>query len=241
MRFNVITLFPDMVHNALSFGVIGKAIEAGLLEINCVNPRDYAANKHNRVDDKPFGGGAGMVMMYDPLSRAVEAIRSQGGGAHVVFMSPQGQQLKQSHCNQWAGKAEMTLVCGRYEGIDERLLTQYVDLEISLGDYVLTGGELPAMVLMDSVIRRLPNVMGDDKSAVQDSFVDGLLDCPHYTKPHEFAGMAVPEVLLSGHHANIAKWRFCQQVERTKARRPDLWQAFSPTAEQARWLKEQSK
>lgn len=159
----------------------------------------------------------------------------------MIYMSPQGQTLSESSVVDMTEYDGMIILCGRYEGIDERLLSQYVDMEISLGDYVLTGGELPAMVLMDSVIRRLPDIMGDDKSAEQDSFVDGLLDCPHYTKPHEFAGMAVPEVLLSGHHANIAKWRFSQQVERTQARRPDLWQVFTPTVEQAKWLKALAK
>ncbi len=222
MRFNVITLFPDMVHNALSFGVIGKAIEAGLLEINCVNPRDYAANKHNRVDDKPFGGGAGMVMMYDPLSRAVEAIRSQGGGAHVVFMSPQGQQLKQSHCNQWAGKAEMTLVCGRYEGIDQRFIDQYVDQEISIGDYVISGGEMAACVVIDAVARQLDGVLGDDESAATDSFMNGQLGVPQYTRSEMLGQSGVPDVLLSGHHQAIEAWRKQQAAEQTHIRRPDL-------------------
>ena len=222
MKFNVITLFPDMVKDALSFGVIGKAIEAGLLEISCVNPRDFAANKHNRVDDKPFGGGAGMVMMYDPLCRAVEAIRSQGGGTHVVYMSPQGQQLKQSQCNQWAGEAELTLVCGRYEGIDQRFIDQYVDQEISIGDYVISGGELAAMVMIDGLSRLLPGVLGHQQSAEQDSFAEGLLDCPHYTRPEVYGEDVVPEVLLSGNHGAIRRWRLKQALGRTFVRRPDL-------------------
>lgn len=250
MYFAVITIFPEMFAAIRDFGITGRAVTQQQVMIECINPRDYTTDNYRRIDERPYGGGPGMVMMAQPLSQAIDDAKKQArlhgcrtDSKHcpVVYLSPQGRTLSEDSVLEMADYDGMILLCGRYEGIDERLLTQYVDLEISLGDYVLTGGELPAMVLMDSVIRRLPNVMGDDKSAVQDSFVDGLLDCPHYTKPHEFASMAVPEVLLSGHHANIAKWRFCQQVERTKARRPDLWQAFSPTAEQARWLKEQSK
>ena len=185
-------------------------------------------------------------MMAEPLAQAIEDAKARASlygcridKAHcpVIYMSPQGQTLSENGVMAMTEYDGMIILCGRYEGIDERLLTHYVDAEVSVGDYVLSGGELPAMVLMDSVIRRLPNTMGDEQSAEQDSFVDGLLDCPHYTKPHEFAGMAVPEVLLSGHHANIAKWRFSQQVERTQARRPDMWQAFTPNDQQAKWLK----
>ncbi len=232
MYFAVITIFPEMFAAIRDFGITGRAVSQQQVMIECINPRDYTTDNYRRIDERPYGGGPGMVMMAQPLSQAIDDAKEQArlhgcrnDSKHcpVVYLSPQGRTLSEDSVLEMADYDGMILLCGRYEGIDERLLTQYVDLEISLGDYVLTGGELPAMVLMDSVIRRLPNVMGDDKSAVQDSFVDGLLDCPHYTKPHEFAGMAVPEVLLSGHHANIAKGRFC------------------PTAEQARWLKEQSK
>ena len=242
MWIGVISLFPDMFRAITDFGVTGRAVKRGLLEINLWNPRDFAHDKHRTVDDRPYGGGPGMLMMVQPLRDAIQAAKQAAGDdVKVIYLSPQGKKLTQSGVAELAQHQKLILVAGRYEGIDERLLSQYVDMEISLGDYVLTGGELPAMVLMDSVIRRLPNIMGDDKSAEQDSFVDGLLDCPHYTKPHEFAGMAVPEVLLSGHHANIAKWRFSQQVERTQTRRPDLWQAFTPTVEQAKWLKALAK
>ena len=250
MYFAVISIFPEMFATIREFGITGRAVTQKQVTIECINPRDFTSDNYRRIDERPYGGGPGMVMMAEPLSQAIEDARlraSQHGcrvdKAHcpVIYMSPQGQTLSESGVVDMTEYDGMIILCGRYEGIDERLLSQYVDMEISLGDYVLTGGELPAMVLMDSVIRRLPDIMGDDKSAEQDSFVDGLLDCPHYTKPHEFAGMAVPEVLLSGHHANIAKWRFSQQVERTQARRPDLWQAFTPTVEQAKWLKALTK
>lgn len=250
MYFAVISIFPEMFAAIRDFGITGRAVAGEHVTIECINPRDYTTDNYRRIDERPYGGGPGMVMMAEPLSKAIEDARlraSQHGcrvdSEHcpVIYMSPQGQTLSESSVVSMAEYDGMIILCGRYEGIDERLLSRYVDREVSLGDYVLTGGELPAMVLMDSVIRRLPDIMGDDQSAEQDSFVDGLLDCPHYTKPHEFAGMSVPEVLLSGHHANIAKWRFAQQVSRTQARRPDLWQAFTPTAEQAKWLKALAK
>ena len=245
MYFAVISIFPEMFSAISQFGITGRAIEQGQVILDIFNPRDYTSDNYRRVDERPFGGGPGMVMMAEPLASAIEeakATASQKGcrvdSTHcpVVYLSPQGQTLSEAGVLTMADYDGMILLCGRYEGIDERLLTKYVDHEVSIGDYVLSGGALPAMVLMDSVIRRLPNVMGDDQSAVQDSFVDGLLDCPHYTKPHVFAEMPVPEVLLSGHHTNIAKWRFVQQARRTKARKPDLWQAFTPTKQQLKWL-----
>ncbi len=246
MYFAVISIFPEMFASIREFGITGRAVTQEQVTIECINPRDYTTDNYRRVDERPYGGGPGMVMMAEPLAQAIEAAKlraSQQGcrigkaNCPVIYMSPQGQTLSENSVLDMTKYDGMILLCGRYEGIDERLLSQYVDLEVSIGDYVLSGGELPAMVMIDSVIRRLPDVMGDKLSAEQDSFVDGLLDCPHYTKPYEFAGMAVPEVLLSGHHANIAKWRFIQQVKRTQTRRPDLWQAFTPTAEQAQWLK----
>ena len=250
MYFAVISIFPEMFTAIRDFGITARAVSQQQVTIDCINPRDYTTDNYRRIDERPYGGGPGMVMMAGPLSQALEQARTRAlahgcrmDAEHcpVVYMSPQGKTLSEASVVDMAKYDGMIILCGRYEGIDERLLTQYVDIEISLGDYVLTGGELPAMVMMDSVIRRLPDVMGDDQSAEQDSFVDGLLDCPHYTKPHHFADMAVPEVLLSGHHANIAKWRFLQQVSRTKARRPDLWQAFTPNAQQAKWLKALAK
>ena len=246
MYFAVISIFPEMFDSIRDFGITGRAITQNQVTIECINPRDYTTDNYRRVDERPFGGGPGMVMMAEPLAQAIDDAKKRArqygcriDKAHcpVIYMSPQGQTLSESSVLTMSDYDGMIILCGRYDGIDERLLSQYVDGEVSIGDYVLTGGELPAMVMMDSIIRRLPDVMGDDQSAIQDSFVDGLLDCPHYTRPHEFAGMSVPEVLLSGHHANIAKWRFSQQVERTKARRPDLWQAFAPNSQQVKWLK----
>ena len=250
MYFAVISIFPEMFASIRDFGITGRASAQGQITIECINPRDYTADNYRRIDERPYGGGPGMVMMAEPLAQAIDEARTRASlygcradAAHcpVIYMSPQGQTLSENSVLEMSDYDGMIILCGRYEGIDERLLMHYVDSEVSIGDYVLTGGELPAMVLMDSVIRRLPDTIGDDQSAIQDSFVDGLLDCPHYTKPHEYAGMSVPEVLLSGHHANIAQWRFAQQVARTQARRPDLWQAFTPNSQQAKWLKALAK
>ncbi len=248
MFFAVISIMPEMFGAVRDFGITGRAVTRQQAVIHVINPRDFTTDNYKRIDERTFGGGPGMVMMAEPLERAILYAKEQAENhfkdkgidnpiCPVVYMSPQGKTLDEPSVVEFANYDGMILLCGRYEGIDERLLECYVDAEVSIGDYVLTGGELPAMVLMDSVIRRIPAVMGDDKSAVEDSFVDGLLDCPHYTKPIEFHGKAVPDVLLSGHHANIAKWRFIQQVKRTKARRPDLWAQFTPTKEQAKWLK----
>lgn len=246
MYFAVISIFPEMFDAIRKFGITGRAANNQQVVIDVINPRDFTTDNYHRVDERPFGGGPGMVMMAEPLSKAIIEAKSRAqafgcreGRTHcpVVYLSPQGKTLSEAGVVEFSALDGMILLCGRYEGIDERLLQAHVDVELSLGDYVLSGGELAAMVVMDSVIRRLPNVMGDDKSAEQDSFVDGLLDCPHYTKPVDFEGEKVPEVLLSGHHGNIAKWRFYQQVARTKARRPDLWEKFCPTPEQQVWLK----
>lgn len=248
MFFAVISILPEMFEATTRYGITGRAVTRRQTVIHTINPRDFTTDNYRRIDERPFGGGPGMVMLAEPLERAIlhakalahEHFANMGKDnptCPVVYLSPQGQTLNEQvvlECSELDG---MILLCGRYEGIDERLLSAYVDREISIGDYVLTGGELPAMVLMDSVIRRLPDVMNDDKSALEDSFVDGLLDCPHYTKPLIFKDKKVPEVLLSGHHANIAKWRFLQQVKRTQARRPDLWEKFTPSKEQTKWLK----
>lgn len=248
MFFAVISIMPQMFAAVREFGITGRAVSRGQVAIHTINPRDFTTDNYKRIDERTFGGGPGMVMMAEPLEKAILHAKTLAQAyfdeknisattCPVLYLSPQGKTLDEPSVVELAGLDGMILLCGRYEGIDERLLERYVDGEISVGDYVLTGGELPAMIVMDSVIRRLPSVMGDDDSAIQDSFVDGLLDCPHYTKPLEFHGQKVPEVLLSGHHANIAKWRFLQQVKRTKARRPDLWEKFTPTKEQAKWLK----
>lgn len=244
MWFAVITLFPEMFNAITAYGISGRAVKRELVQIHCINPRDYAQGNYKRVDERPFGGGPGMVMMAEPLAQAInyaKELAQQAGklNAKVVYMSPQGHTLREQIVQQYSQEIDAYIVlCGRYEGVDERLIQQYVDIELSIGDYVLSGGELPAMVFLDSLIRRLPEAMSDEQSAVQDSFVDGLLDCPQYTKPDVFEGLSVPEVLKSGHHANIEKWRFLQKYKRTLERRPELVEKVSLTAQQKKWLKD---
>ena len=221
MRFDVISLFPEMF-DALRLGVTGRAIERGLVEVELWNPRDYADDDHRTVDDRPYGGGPGMVMMVGPLCQAIDAARAAAPDSKVVYLSPQGRVLDQAAVQEMAAGPGLVLLAGRYEGIDERLIDAYVDEEWSIGDYVLSGGELPAMVLMDAVTRLLPDVLGHADSAEQDSFTDGLLDCPHYTRPEEIGGRLVPEVLKSGNHELIRRWRLQQALGRTWLRRPDL-------------------
>lgn len=242
MFFAVISILPQMFDSLTQFGITARAIARNQCEVLLINPRDFTHDNYHRIDERPFGGGPGMIMMAKPLEQAILFAKQQAKlrekNCPVVYLSPQGKALNETLVKEFCQYDGFILLCGRYEGIDERLLEKYVDFECSIGDYVLTGGELPAMVLMDSLIRRLPDVMGDDLSAEKDSFVDGLLDYPQYTKPLDFHGITVPDVLLSGHHANIAKWRFLQQAKRTILRRPDLWQNFTPSQEQAKWLKE---
>lgn len=244
MWFAVITLFPEMFDAVREHGITGRAIRRDQTTLHCINPRDFAEGGYRRVDERPFGGGPGMVMMAEPLAKAIQHARELARLAGltdvpVVYLSPQGRTLDETGVQTLVQHSGLILLCGRYEGIDERLITRYVDQEWSIGDYVLTGGELPAMVLMDSLIRRLPDVMGDNASAEQDSFVDGLLDCPHYTKPDDFEGLAVPEVLKTGHHLNIEKWRFLRRIERTRARRPELLQGVVLSKQQLRWLNDE--
>ena len=224
MRFDIVSLFPDFVAQIAAHGVVGRAGERGLLSLHGWNPRDYAEGNYRRVDDRPFGGGPGMVMMIDPLRAALRAARdADPAPARVVYLSPQGGRLDQRKVRELAALPRLVLLCGRYEGVDERLLQAEVDEEISIGDYVLSGGELAAAVLVDAVARLQDGALNDAESAVQDSFEgDGLLDCPHYTRPVEHALGAVPEVLLSGNHAAIARWRRQQSLGRTWLRRPDL-------------------
>ena len=224
MRFDILSLFPDFVEQISTHGVVGRAGERGLLSIHPWNPRDYAEGNYRRVDDRPFGGGPGMVMLIDPLRAALAAIRAaEPAPVHVVYLSPQGKPLTQAKVRQLAVMPRIALLCGRYEGVDERLLQAEVDEEISIGDYVLSGGELAAAVLIDAVARLQDGALNDAESALQDSFEgDGLLDCPHYTRPVEHALGAVPEVLLSGNHAAIARWRRQQSLGRTWLRRPEL-------------------
>jgi tRNA (guanine37-N1)-methyltransferase len=221
MRFDVISLFPEMF-DAIRCGVTGRAIERGQVLLECWNPRDYAQDAYRTVDDRPYGGGPGMIMMVEPLRLAIEDARASAPHSRVLYLSPQGRRLDQSAVREMAAEPGLILLAGRYEGIDERLIEACIDQEWSIGDYVLSGGELPAMVLMDAVIRLLPGVLGHADSAEQDSYMDGLLDCPHYTRPEEIAGRTVPEVLRSGNHESIRRWRLQQALGRTWLRRPDL-------------------
>ena len=223
MRIDIVSLFPEFVAQCAAFGVVGRAVERGLLSVHGWNPRDYAEGNYRRVDDRPFGGGPGMVMLVEPLRASLKAARTADPApAKVVYVSPQGRPLTQAKVRELAGHERLILLCGRYEGIDERLIQAEVDEEISIGDYVLSGGELAAAVIVDAVARLREGVLGDAESAVQDSFEDGLLDCPHYTRPVEHELGTVPEVLMSGNHAQIARWRRMQSLGRTWQRRPDL-------------------
>lgn len=228
MRFDVITLFPEMMQ-ALAAGVIGRAQQKGIIDLHCWNPRDYTHDVHKTVDDRPYGGGPGMVMKVEPLDKAIIEAKQASPSAKMIYLSPQGQPLTQALASDLSKENSLMLLCGRYEGIDERLLKKHVDMEISIGDYVLSGGELPAMVLIDSVSRLMPGVLGHDESAVQDSHVNGLLDCPHYTRPETLEGEQVPEVLLSGNHKAIEQWRLQQSLVRTRERRPDLFEQYQLT------------
>jgi len=222
MRIDVITIFPEMVRQVLATSIVGRAIDGGLVEAVVHDLRDHTDDKHRTVDEPPFGGGAGMVFKPEPIARALESILSDDRNARVVYLSPDGRRLDQTTANRLSMVDHLVLLCGHYRGIDERIRERYVTEEISIGDYVVTGGELPALVLIDSVVRLLPGTLGDAESALDDSFQNGLLDCPWYTRPREFEGMAVPEVLLSGDHKRIAAWRQEQAMQRTTERRPDL-------------------
>tara|TARA_R110002096_G_scaffold269820_10_gene463704 strand:- start:3519 stop:4268 length:750 start_codon:yes stop_codon:yes gene_type:complete len=223
MRFDVITLFPELVEQTASMGVVGRAIIDQRLELKTWNPRDFTEDQHRTVDDRPFGGGPGMVMKVEPLKKSIEAAQQASDApAKVIYLSPQGRRLDQQGVNYLSQMPRLILLAGRYEGVDERLLTSYVDEEWSIGDFVLSGGELPALVLIDAVSRMLPGVLGHELSAIEDSFVDGLLDHPHFTRPETVNGQTVPEVLMSGDHAKIAAWREKQALGKTWLKRPDL-------------------
>lgn len=223
MQFGVISIFPEMYQALTDFGVTGRAVDKGLVSIDIWNPRDFTIDKYQTVDDRPYGGGPGMLMKVEPLKYAIEAAKAKlGSQSKVVYLSPQGSTLTQDKAQQLAQEESLIFLAGRYEGIDERLIGTQIDEEISIGDYVLSGGELASMVVMDSVIRLVPEVLGHDMSAVEDSFVDGLLDCPHYTRPEEYEGRKVPDVLLSGNHEKIRQWRLKQALGRTWEKRPDL-------------------
>ncbi|NVK42062.1 MAG: tRNA (guanosine(37)-N1)-methyltransferase TrmD [Oceanospirillaceae bacterium] len=239
MRFGVVTLFPEMFEAVTAYGVTGRAVRNGLVEVECWNPRDFTHDKHRTVDDRPYGGGPGMLMKVQPLRDAIGAAREAlGEGAKVIYLSPQGRKLDHAGVRELASRHKLILVAGRYEGIDERLLETEIDEEWSLGDFVLSGGELPAMTLIDAVSRLVPGVLGHQDSAAEDSFSEGLLDCPHYTRPEQFDGMQVPEVLLGGNHEEIRRWRLKQQLGRTWQRRPDLLEGLELDREQQTLLNE---
>ena len=241
IRFDVVTLFPEMFSAVTQSGITSRALEAGLWSLTTWNPRDFTTDNYRTVDDRPYGGGPGMVMLAEPLERTLDAVRSSGGG-RVVYLSPQGRKLEHGKVLEFSSEKSLTLLCGRYEGIDERLLERRVDEEISIGDFVLSGGELAAMALMDAVVRQLPGALGDGNSALEESFADGLLDCPQYTRPEVLgegaAGERVPQVLLSGHHEKIRRWRLKQALGRTWLRRPDLLAAKELNEEQRKLLDE---
>lgn len=237
MCLGVITLFPDMFRAVTDFGVTGRAVKNGLLELHTWNPRDFTHDRHSTVDDRPYGGGPGMLMMVQPLRDAIHAAKAAAGEeAKVIYLSPQGRKLDQQGVTELAKSSRLILVCGRYEGIDERIIQTEVDEEWSVGDYVLSGGELPAMTLIDAVSRLVPGVLGKQASAEQDSFSDGLLDCPHYTRPESLDGLDVPAVLLSGNHEQIRLWRLQQSLGRTFLRRPELFENLALTDEQSTLL-----
>ncbi|WP_233141120.1 tRNA (guanosine(37)-N1)-methyltransferase TrmD [Aggregatibacter actinomycetemcomitans] len=239
MWIGVISLFPEMFKAITEYGVTGRAVKQDLLQVRCWNPRDFTHDKHKTVDDRPYGGGPGMLMVVQPLKDAIDAAKKVAGeGAKVIYLSPQGRKLDQPGVEGLAQNQKLILLCGRYEGIDERLIETVVDEEWSVGDYVLTGGELPAMTLIDAVARFIPGVIGKQASAEEDSFAEGLLDCPHYTRPEVLDGLAVPPVLMSGHHEEIRKWRLKQSLLRTWLRRPELLEGLALTDEQRKLLKQ---
>lgn len=238
MRIDVVTLFPDLFEIVTRFGVTGKAMQRGVVELGLWNPRDFTTDRHRTVDDRPYGGGPGMVMMVQPLRDAIRAARIAAPHSKVICLSPQGRRLDQAAVRELAVRPGLILVAGRYEGIDQRLIDSEIDEEWSIGDYVLSGGELAAMVVIDAVARLVPGVLGHDQSAEQDSFMAGLLDHPHYTRPDEIDGMRVPEVLLGGDHAAIARWRLKQALGRTWLQRPDLLQQMILSAQQRQLLEE---
>lgn len=239
MWFGIVSLFPEMFEAVTRYGVTGRAVRNELISVECWNPRDFTHDRHRTVDDRPYGGGPGMLMKVQPLRDAIQAAKAAAGDdARVIYLSPQGRKLDQSGVAELVQAQKLILVAGRYEGIDERLIQSEVDEEWSLGDFVLSGGELPAMVMVDAVARLVPGVLGHSDSAVEDSFYEGLLDCPHYTRPETLDGMQVPDVLLSGNHEQIRRWRLKQQLGRTSERRPDLLEQIELNPEQQTLLSE---
>ena len=242
MNFHVLTLFPEMIRNGMNTSITGRAINAGILSVEAINIRDYAFNKHQKVDDYTYGGGAGMLMQAEPVYLAYEAIAEKAGKRpRVVYLTPQGQVFNQQMARDMAEEEDLVFLCGHYEGIDERVLEEIVTDYVSIGDYVLTGGELPAMVMMDSISRMVPGVLSNQESGETESFAGNLLEYPQYTRPVEFMGRTVPDVLMSGHHANIDKWRHEKALERTLLKRPDLLETAALTDKDKKYLAEFSK
>ncbi len=240
IRFEVVTLFPEMFAAITHSGISGRALDTGLWSLGLWNPRDFTTDNHRTVDDRPYGGGPGMVMLAEPLEKALDAVSGAGGGK-VIYLSPQGRRLDHAKVMELSGRKAVTLLCGRYEGVDERLIRRRVDEELSLGDYVLSGGELAAMAVIDAVVRQIPGALGDGQSAAEESFVAGLLDCPQYTRPEVWppgGGEQVPGVLLSGHHENIRRWRLKQALGRTWRRRPELLAARQLSEDEKALLEE---
>ena len=237
IRFDVVTLFPEMFAAVAQSGITSRALEAGLWSLTTWNPRDFTMDRYRTVDDRPFGGGPGMVMLAEPLEKTLDAVKTAGGG-RVVYLSPQGKKLDHPRVMGLMREQAVTLLCGRYEGVDERLLKRRIDEEISIGDFVLSGGEVAAMALMDAVVRQLPGALGDSASVVEESFADGLLDCPQFTRPESYRGERVPEVLMTGHHENIRRWRLKQALGRTWLRRPDLLGVRTLSDEERKLLEE---
>ncbi len=238
MKFAAITLFPEMFEAITRFGISRRAFENRIATLDAINPRDFATNAYKTIDDRPFGGGPGMVMTPEPLEKAISAGRALVGvSSNVIYLSPQGRPLTDALVRELAAQPSLVLLCGRYEGVDERVIERQVDMEISIGDFVVSGGELPAMMLIDAILRTLPGVLNDAHSAEEDSFASGLLDCPHYTRPEQYEGMAVPEVLLSGNHERIRVWRLAESLKRTRERRPDLLEGRAFSKEEMQLLK----
>jgi tRNA (guanine37-N1)-methyltransferase len=237
MKIGLITLFPEMFDALLEYGISSRAVKNGLLEVKCFNPRAYAVDYHNTVDDRPYGGGPGMVLMAEPLRKSIKEARNWiGAKTKVIYLSPQGQVLTQKGVQLLSSESSLIFISGRYEGVDERVIDLEVDEEWSIGDYVLSGGELPTMVVMDTIIRQLPGALGDQLSAKQDSFSEGLLDYPHYTRPETYEGLKVPDILLSGNHENIRQWRLKESLKRTLFKRPELLSGLSLNKEQEEML-----
>ncbi|MCD6305468.1 MAG: tRNA (guanosine(37)-N1)-methyltransferase TrmD [Deltaproteobacteria bacterium] len=239
MKFDVLTLFPEMIEAYLRQGILGRAITRGLISIQLINIRDFAKGKHKITDDRPYGGGEGMIMKPGPIDRALKSVDRIPGISRVILLTPQGRRFAQSMAWEMSGWDQLILICGRYEGVDERIVAGHVDLELSVGDYILTGGELGAMVVIDAVARLIPGVLGGERSPLEDSFEDGLLKYPQYTRPRVFEGKEVPEILLSGDHEKIRVWRRKKSLKRTAERRPDLLEQAVLTAEDRAILAEE--